>query len=640
MKQFFKRHRVVVIGLVLAFATAALYWPVTRHDFINIDDPRFIINNQHTQSGLTWPGIQWAFQTVLTENWQPLTWISHMADCQFYGLNAGGHHLTSLLLHVANTVLVFLLLEQMTGALWRSASVAALFAWHPLHIESVAWVAERKDVLCAFFWLLSVMAYVRYAKKRQKISFILSLLLFAAALMSKPMAVTLPFVLLLLDFWPLKRFQNFPAQNRMRLTAALVAEKIPFFALSLALGIVTVFAQKAGGELMPLAALPLQTRLESALLGYVTYLSKTFWPSKLAVFYPYLPDFPASHIIGAALLLGALTTLCVLSMRQRPWLVVGWFWFLGTLTPVIGLVQVGLQSVADRYMYLPSLGLFIGVVWELENYSSQHSSGKKFLPLLGGAALAGCLAATIIQLNYWQNSATLALHAMKVTKNNYVAYDSLGRALIELGQPERALPFCTEAVKIKPDWLQGQFSLGTALGETGRTNEAVEHFQAIVNLVPDFPDGRFRLGQALMQCGKPDEAIKQYAEVLRLNPNFADAQLNWGVALAAQSKTAEAIPHFAEAVRLNPGDPDARFDLGLAFLDNHRPVEAAAQFSGELRLTPNETKAHFRLAQALQQENKSADALIHYREALRLMPEFPEAKKERDEILAAHPELH
>jgi len=638
MAQFFNSHRArICFGLVLA--TTALYWPVIGHDFINIDDPRFVTHNQHTQSGLTWPGICWAFQTVQTENWHPLTWISHMTDCQFFGTNAGGHHLTSLLLHVANTVLVFLLLEQMTGATWRSAFVAALFAWHPLHVESVAWVAERKDVLCAFFWLSSMMAYARYSKKADRFSYILSWLLFAAALMSKPMAVTLPFVLLLLDFWPLKRFQKFPAQNRMWTVATLAVEKIPFFALTLVLSIVTVFTQNAGGELMPLAKLPLQTRVASSLFGYVIYLSKTFWPSKLAVFYPYFSHFPASQIIGAALLLAALTTLCILSARQRPWLLVGWFWFLGTLIPVIGLVQVGLQSVADRYTYFPSLGLFIGVVWELAKLFSSGPRKEKLLLSFGGAALAGYFCATAIQLVYWQNSMTLAARAMKVTSNNYVAYDSMGRALAALGQFQRAVPFCAEAVRIEPDWPQGQFSLGIALGDIGRTNEAIEHLQIGVKLAPNFPDGRFCLGQMLMRCGKPDAAIDQFAEVLRLDPTYVDAQMSWGVVLATQGKIVEAIPHFTTAVRLKPNDPDMRFNLGLALLDNHQPAEAAAQFFEELRLTPNETRAHYRLAQALQQQGKSAEASLHYCEALRLTPNFPDARNQLAKLLVEHPEL-
>ena len=638
MTQFFNSRRArICLGLVLA--TVALYWPVIGHDFINIDDPRFVTDNEHTRAGVTWSGICWAFQTVQTEMWHPLTWLSHMADCQLFGITPGGHHFTNLLLHAANTVLVFLLLEKMTGGIWRSTIVAGLFAWYPLNVESVAWVSERKGVLCALFWLSSMMAYVCYSKKSGKLSFLLSLLLFAGALMSKSVAVTLPFVLLLFDFWPLQRFQTFSATSRLRAATALMVEKIPFFALTLVANVVAVFAQHAGDNLISLAQLPVETRLANAMINYVVYLSKTIWPSKLAVFYPYISHLAVGPIVGAALLLAALTIFCALSARQRPWLAVGWFWFLGTLIPVIGLVQYGFQSVDDRYMYVPSLGLFVAAVWELENRFARHPRGRQLLWLLGGTTLAGYFCVSAIQLSYWQNSLTLAAHALKVTSNNYVACDSMGRALAAEGQFERAVPFYAEAVRIEPDWPQGQFSLGMALGDMGRTNEAIEHLQAFVKLTPKQLGGHLYLARMLMRYGRTEQAIGEFTEVLRLEPGFVEAQASLGVLLASQGKIAEAIPHFAEAVRLNPNDPNMRFNYGLALLGNHQPAEAAAQFAEELRIAPNETRAHYRLAQALEQQNKFSESAQHYRQALQLAPDFPEARDELAKLLIEHPEL-
>jgi Flp pilus assembly protein TadD len=453
------------------------------------------------------------------------------------------------------------------------------------------------------------------------------------------MAVTLPLALILLDFWPLQRFQFPPAAGWRRRELMLGVEKIPFGVMALISSLVTVYAQKKGGELIPLSNLPLLSRPANAVLGYVTYLSKTFWPAKLTVFYPYLLGFTVTGVMGAFLLLGGMSVLGILQARQRPWLLFGWFWFLGLLIPVIGLIQVGMQSVADRYMYLPSIGLFVVVVWEVERRCSGLAGGRKVRVVLNAAVLAGCLTMTTRQLGYWQNSITLAQRTLQVTQENYVAYDSLGRAYIELGEPERAVPFCTEAVKLNPDWPQGQFSLGLALSQTGQTNDAIQHFEAGLARTPGFAAGRLRLGQILQQFGRMDEAMAQFAEALRLDPGLLDAQISWGITLAMQKKIPEAIVHFSEAARLEPDNPEIEFDLGLALLDSHQPAAASVRFTKALQFTPSETKVHYRLAQSLQQQNQLAEAALHYREALRLTPDFPEAKAALDAILASNPEF-
>ena len=371
-----KNQLFVLICLALALVTFALYAPMLRHGFINLDDQQYITANDHVRAGLTWSGVVWAFKTSEAANWHPLTWISHMTDCQMFGLNAGGHHLVNLLFHIANTLLLFFWLNKLTGALGRSFFVAALFAWHPLHVESVAWAAERKDVLSAFFWMLALIAYARFANlskvqsPKSKVFYILALFLFACGLMSKPMVVTLPFVLLLLDFWPLQRFPI--SDFRFPVFFRLVLEKIPFFALAFASCLITYLVQKSGGATWSQAALPFHARIANALVAYVRYISKTFWPADLAVIYPYSRHWPAVLVGGAALVLAAWTGLFLWRARRNPHLIVGWLWFLGTLVPAIGLVQVGSQSMADRYTYIPGIGLFIVIVWGANDLLSRR----------------------------------------------------------------------------------------------------------------------------------------------------------------------------------------------------------------------------------------------------------------------------
>ena len=663
----------VVICLLLALVTAALYWPMLHHDFICLDDDSYIVSNSHVNKGLTWAGLGWAFQSGYAANWHPLTWISHMLDCQLFGLNPGGHHLTNLLFHVANTLLLFLWLNQLTGALWRSAMVAALFAWHPLHVESVAWAAERKDVLSAFFWMLTLIAYTRYAQKRSKVEgrgssadittqvldsrfstldYLLSLFFFACGLMSKPMVVTLPFVLLLVDFWPLKRFSRFTfhvsrskhastlnPQPSTESAARLICEKLPFFALALAGSVVTYQVQKSAGAVWLAGAVPLYSHVGNALLSCLRYLSKCFWPVDLAVLYPYHTHCPAGLVIGAALLLALWSGLFLWCARQNPYLLVGWFWFLGALVPTIGIVQVGSQSIADRYLYLPSIGLFLLVVWGVDDFLNWRPRWRRIAALAGTAALAGCLVCTRIQLGYWQNNLKLLTHTVAVTTDNYSIYNAVGLVLEQAGQKDDAMKWYIRSLQIASNYPPAQYNLGMALLKRNWPAQAAEHLAIAARLVPDEAGGHYALGQALLATGRRDDALAQFTETLRLDPGYAEAHNQLALIYIKAGRTNDAIAHFSEAVRLRPNDAQMRFNLGLVLLDHHRPAEAAVQFSGELRLTPNETKAHFRLAQALQQQNQLADAVRHYREALRLTPDFPEAKAALDQILSNNPNL-
>ncbi|MGO9587267.1 MAG: tetratricopeptide repeat protein [Limisphaerales bacterium] len=564
MAKLTRNQLTALICLALALVTTALYWPMTHHNFVNFDDDDYITNNSHVQAGLTRAGVIWAFQTGAAANWHPLTWLSHMLDCQLYGLYPGGHHSTNLIFHVANTLLLFLWLRQLTGALWRSAFVAALFAWHPLHVESVAWAAERKDVLSAVFWMLTLMAYTRYVREskvqspKSKVFYGLSLLAFACGLMSKPMVVTLPFVLLLLDFWPLNRFQpGIPARS----TIILIVEKLPFFALTLAASVVTYFVQTSGRALWSPGERAFSSRVANALWAYERYVSKTFWPADLSIFYPYPNHWPAGVVISAALSLAMWSALSIWRARQNPYLLVGWFWFLGTLIPTIGLVQVGSQSMADRYTYIPSIGLFILVVWGVNDFLNWRPHWRRITAFAGGVALAGCLVGTEIQLGYWENSIKLFRHAIEATTDNFVAYTCLGETLSDLGMKPEALMLCAEAVKIAPTSPVAQFNFGMALLRNNRLDEALAHLDAAARLAPHNSEIQYNLGLVLLLHNKPDEAASYFAAALVERPDFAEAHRRLAQALSQQNKSKEVISHYREALRLKPDFADALNEL-------------------------------------------------------------------------------
>ena len=521
-----------VIYFALAVVTLLIYLPMLWHGFVNYDDPDYIIGNAHVTGGLTWANVVWAFTSNDAANWHPLTWLSHMLDCQLFGVNPAGHHLMNLLFHTANTLLLFLLLTQLTGALWRSAMVAALFAWHPLHVESVAWASERKDVLSAFFWMLTILCYAKAvtSDKWQVTSkdpslithhsslYWLALFFFACGLMSKPMVVTLPFVLLLLDFWPLERFQNFKFQN----LAKLFVEKIPFFALSLASCLITYRAQS--GALWSTQALSFHFRLANALMSYVRYISKLFWPTDLALIYPYPHFWPLAGVVFVAGLLAVLSVIFILQAKRFPYLAVGWFWFLGTLIPAIGLVQVGVQSMADRYTYLPSIGFFILVVWGVNDLLNARPQKIQIAKLAGSVVLVGCLLCTSMQLRYWRSSPELFLHTVEVTTDNYAAEDCLGKALENIGKNDEAGKLYADAVRIEPDYPSAQFDLGMIEVEQGKLVDASNHLAIAVQLSPHNPVMQFDFGTYLMQHGNPAEAANHFKTTLADRPDFPEAR--------------------------------------------------------------------------------------------------------------------
>jgi tetratricopeptide (TPR) repeat protein len=633
---------------MLALVTLVVYWPITHHDFTNFDDDGYITGNPHINSGLSWPNIRWGFEHVNAGFWIPLTWISHMVDCQLFGLNPGGHHLTNLLFHITNTLLLFLLLNKLTGALWRSTFVAALFAWHPLHVESVAWACERKDVLSAFFWMLTLLAYTRYAQKQgagikgqaaggvmcttkthdpssslhppSSFFYGLALFFFACGLMSKPMVVTLPFVLLLLDFWPLERFRAQGSGFRVQNVAWLIMEKIPFFTLAAAGSVVTFFTAKVGGAV---STDTFSYRLANVLWAYVRYISKNFWPVDLAVIYTFQSQRLVALAVIAALLLAMCSGAFIFMARRGPYLLTGWFWFLGTLVPAIGIVQVGSQSMADRFTYIPSIGLFILVVWSVNDILISTPHKQITAALLGTATLTGCLALTSIQIKYWRNSITLFRHALAVTSDNYIACACLGQALDAIGQEDEALALCTNAVRIEPNYPPGQFFLGMILLKQGKSGEALGHLSAAVRLAPFDTTMHYNFGKVLLDFDRPNEAAACFNTTLSNNPYFAAAHSGLGKAFLKQGKLDQATNQLYEAVTLEPDNPQFHYDFGTVLLANSNVDDAIAQFSEALRLKPDFADAHGNLAVAFIRQGRAGEALIHFSEAVRLQPNDP-----------------
>jgi tetratricopeptide (TPR) repeat protein len=538
---------------LLALVTLAVYWPAMSCDFIDYDDPVYVTQNLQVQKGLSWEGIQWAFAHPVSSNWHPLTMLSHMLVCQLAGVKPWGHHFANVWLHALNVALVFLWLHGMTGTRWRSLLVAALFGWHPLHVESVAWVSERKDVLSTFFGLLSLMAYVHYAqtlKGRAQPAggnlqssptylrspwYWLAGLALALGLMSKPMLVTWPFVMLLLDYWPLQRMADGWGQGAG--IRRLIREKIPFLLLAAAVSGVTFALQKHSGAVIQLDHLPLSARGENALISYCRYLGKMIWPADLAVFYPHPAFWPAWQVVLAGALLAGLSA-GAWSIRQRyPFCLMGWLWFLGTLVPVIGLVQAGQQSIADRYTYVPSLGVFISAVWSAHALVRRCRQPGIVAVLAGSVPLVLCLAVTWQQLGYWQDSETLFRHDLAVTQNNDLARNNLGVALGQKGKFDEAISQLQEAIRLKPGFAEAHQNLGMAFAGKNQMDQAISEFQEAIRLKPDYVEAHNNLGVALCNRGQFDEAIKQFQAALRLSPGSAQAQINLQKALEAQSKS-------------------------------------------------------------------------------------------------------
>jgi tetratricopeptide (TPR) repeat protein len=634
-----RSKQVVFICVLLAFVTVGVYWPVAKQGFINFDDPDYVSSNPRAQAGLTMESIRWAFGSSYSSNWHPLTWLSHMLDCQLYDLKPAGHHITNLLFHIANSLLLFGLLQRLTGALWRSAFAAALFALHPLHVESVAWVSERKDVLSAFFFLLTVGAYARYAEAqslRSKVQspgadaprttqhasgyYVLALSLFALGLMSKPMLVTLPLVMLLLDHWPLRRLGQSAISFGGAAFRRLVGEKVPFLALSLASCVVTFLAQRQVGAVHSLEDLPLRFRVANAIISYVRYSAKMIWPANLSVLYPLPAAWPIEWVLGAALLLAGITAWSLWRFSRAPYLAVGWFWYLGTLVPVIGLIQVGNQAMADRYTYIPLIGLMVMAVWSAAEIPERWPATRHWVAASGVAVLGACAVLTRQQLPHWRTSVTLFEHALTVTSRNVVAHNNLGACLLNEGNVAAAESHFAEAVRLRPGYLDAVLNLGISYERQGRTNDAFELVQRAAQMRPS-PQAEYDLARLLFQQGKLVEAESHYQSALKLKPEFAEAWYHLGVLHTRQGRPEAAAQDYVAALRANPAFAQAHLDLGALLGGQKKFEEAIAHFNAVLRTDPDNADAHFNIAMVRNTQGDFAGAATHYAAAARLRPD-------------------
>ena len=564
--------RSLVVCVLLAAAIFATFRGVQDYEFVNFDDGKYVTENDHVQHRLTREGIVWAFTTMHFAQWHPVTWLSHMLDCQIYGLNPAGHHVSNLLLHAANTLLLFLMLQGMTGQIWPSALVAVLFGLHPLHVEPVAWVSGRKDLLSAFFWMLTLGFYLHYVRKPGISRYLPVLIAFVLGIMAKQMIVTLPFVLFLLDYWPLRRLpagktapqapQPPKPGPEKPAVFTLVAEKIPLLVIAGVASVVAFVAQNRGGALESFALLPFDVRLANALVSYVIYMGKTIWPVNLAVFYPHPGgSIPMWQVAMSAFVLLCISLLTIWQARKRPYLVVGWLWYLGSLVPVIQLVQIGEHAMADRYTYIPLIGLFIMVAWGLADMATRWPGTRIALGLSTAGFVIALAICSQVQARHWKDSVTLFEHALDVTDDNYVAHTNLGVALANQGRLDSAIWHYSRAVTIQPDYVGARLNLASALAERGRLQEAIAHYTAILRIKPDYADAHFNMGNALMRLGQSEKAILHYTEALRISPDDPEILNNLGIALSKQERLEEAAERFREALRIRPDFSAARHNL-------------------------------------------------------------------------------
>lgn len=594
------------LSLLLVTVTIIVYWQTGNHDFISLDDGLYIAENPHVRGGLTLGNIFWAFTTFQVANWHPITWMSHMVDCHLYGLDPKGHHLTNVLFHAANALLLFFLLVRMTSALWRSFIVTALFALHPLHVESVAWIAERKDLLSTFFLLLTIWFYSSYAQQKSKLSYYLSLVAFILGLLAKPMLVSVPIILLLLDYWPLGRLTRcrlpnlLPGHQSMSAVAMwqAVYEKLPFFILAAASSCMTIYAQISGKAIASVAMLPLMARLENALLSYGAYLIKTFWPVRLAVFYPLAIPIPTGPCVAAGFAVVGMTCFVIWEKDNSPYLITGWFWYLITLFPVIGIIQVGLQSMADRYTYIPLVGIFILLVWATADIFTRLRVPRNITAICAVILLLSLSIRCVDQVRLWQNDLTLFGHALSVTRNNYYAAKIIGDTYQQQRNHAEAIRYYRTALDLQPNvslvYLIEK-SLGSSLAAVGKIDEAAYIYNSAISHNPSDHHALYQLGQLAGAKGEIYKAIECYRKAIAFEPDFADAHYSLGLALAKQGDESGALNHFLATIRLQPAHAEAHNYLGVAYARRREYQLAMTHFRHALKLRPTYVEAQLNL---------------------------------------------
>jgi Flp pilus assembly protein TadD len=578
----------LVILLSLALTTLVVYAQVIGHQFITLDDPTYIQQNPMVNRGVTAAGVRWAFTTYHAANWHPLTWISHMVDCQLFGTKPGGHLLVNAVIHAGNTLLVFWFLFRTTGARWSSALVAALFALHPVHVESVAWASERKDTLSTFFGLLSLIAYIRYTELPSSSRYIWIGITLALGLLAKPMLVTWPFLMLLLDYWPLGRLsQSTDWKNFVRSIVPLIREKLPLFVLAALSAILTIVAQSHAQAVRSFVDVPVALRICNALVSYAKYLLLTFWPNNLAVYYPFpRTGIPSWQVIGAILLLIAISIFCFFQRKSRPYLVLGWLWFIGTLVPVIGLIQVGGQSMADRYFYVPSVGLFIALVFGLTDLANTWHVAPSLTTAISTAVLLILATLTNAQIQCWRDSFTLFEHTLAVTPPNLHIEYNLGMAMGASGKYDEAAAHFQKSLGIDPNFYDSLVAMGVTRSKEGRLQEGVQYLQTASRLQPNAPTAHMQLGLAFWKEHRDEAALEEMRLASQLAPEDADIRANFALALSLVGRLSDAIEQFHEALRLNPHSAETHNNLGLALMGAGRTGESVPEFEMALQLKP------------------------------------------------------
>jgi Tfp pilus assembly protein PilF len=614
-----RRERLLEVGVALALSVLIVYAPSARFDYVSYDDPTYTYENPMVARGLSLEGISWAASAGLASNWHPLTWISLMLDVSLFGMSPGAFHVVNVAFHAANALLLLFLLRRLTGTFWRSAAVAGLFALHPLHVESVAWIAERKDVLATFFGLLTIGAWAAWTREPRPRRYALALILYALGLTAKPMLVTWPFVLLLLDYWPLRRTTTLPL-------ARLVREKAPFFALSAASSVATFLAQRAGGAVQDTERYPLLPRVANAAVSWAEYAWKAFWPHPLAFFYPYPAQVPVVKTVVAAAFLTVVTAVVVRGARRAPYALTGWLFYLGTLVPVLGLVQVGNQRMADRYTYIPYIGLFVAVVFWLSDRFASLPRGRLALAAAGGAALAVCAALAARQVQVWKDSVTLYEHAIAAVPDNHPAHLNLGTVLYALGRHEAAVAQYREVVRILPRWGVGHHNLGAALVGAGRSEEGVRELAESVRLLPARADYRADLAGALSRQGRTAEAMAQLREALRLDPDNPRTRTGLAQLELKEGGGGDAVTRLRQALARDPENAPARADLAAALAAAGSLAEAEREYQEALRLRPGDPRLHNNLAAAYLRQGKEAQGLLELARAVEIDPGYVTAR--------------
>jgi len=577
------KEQILIICLLLAAVTLAVYWQVRDFDFV-FDDVAYVTENNHLRSGITPEGVRWAFSTMKAEFWHPFTWLSLMLDYQLYGLHPGAYHMTNLILHILTTLLLFRLFHRMTGALWKSAFVAAFFALHPLHVESVVWIAERKDVLSAFFWMLTLYLYAYYAENPSVKKYLPVLFAFVGALMSKPMAVTLPVVMILLDYWPLKRFEF----NKNNPWLWQLKEKWPLFVLSAVFSMITVIAQYNPNAMY----FSFHSRLANSLCSFVIYLEKTFWPHALAVFYPFDMHIPLLQFSGAAVLLITISLIVILLHKRYPFLFIGWLWFVITLLPVIGIIQVGKHALADRYHYLPSIGIAVMIAWGISTLTTNHYRSKRILFVVGIAFMVIMTLLTWKQCGSWKDNFSLFTHALKVTKNNYIAHDYIALSLLAEGKYEKAKGHFDKALTINPDYAETYNNKGMLYAQTGHYEKALADFNRAIKTKPDYADAYYNRGLTYNHFGNHQQAFDDYSRAILLKPEHTKAYNNRGIFFFKLGDYRSAIQDFDQAIKLKTDYAEAYFNRGITYAKIGKGHRALDDFSNAIRIEENFTHAY------------------------------------------------